>query len=120
MALPTNRPTDLAVVPIRITDVATTNAHYGVAPVKGWVKRLFTVCEGTTNGAPVITANVAGTDLSQTLTIASGGGAGDVDSVEFTPAAAAYVNEGGYIKLTSDGAGSTTVVVNAYVVIEQG
>ena len=120
MALPINRSSDEVAVCFSLADVAATTPAYTVAPVKGYVSRIYTVVEGTTNGAPVLTFNINGTNITGgTITIASGGGAGDVDSVEITHSATSFVQEGQYIKVTSDGAGSTTVNANIVLVLEQ-
>ncbi len=121
MALPVNRSVDEFVLSGRMADVAaTTPVAYVTSPVKGRLVRAYTVVEGTTNGAPVLSFAIDGASaLSPTLTIASGGGAGDVDSVEFANTSLTLVTEGSKISITSDGAGSTTVVANIFLVIER-
>lgn len=120
MALPVNRSVDEIVVSARMADVAATTSCWAVAPCKGRLVRAFSVVEGTTNGAAAISFAIDGaTALTQTLTIASGGGAGDVDSVEFAQSSATLVTEGSKIDIDSDGGGSTTVVGNFYLVIER-
>lgn len=120
MALPVNRSVDEIVLTGRVADVAATTPGYVVSPVKGRLIRAYSVVEGTTNGAAVISFAInGGSALGQTLTIASGAVAGEVDSVEFAQSSATYVTEGGYISITSDGGGSTTVVGNFYLVVER-
>lgn len=120
MALPVNRAVDEVVVTARMADVAATTSCWAVAPCKGRLVRAYSVVEGTTNGAAAITFAIAGgSALSQGITIASGGGAGDVDSVEFSRGSSTLVAEGDKIDIDSDGGGSTTVVGNFYLVIEK-
>ncbi len=123
MALPVNRPIDEFVISGRMADVAaTTPVAWLVSPCKGKIRRAYTVVEGTTNGAPVLSFAIDGaTALTDTLTIASAGGAGDVDSVSFSQAESALgaLLEGSKISVTSDGAGSTTVVANIFIVCER-
>lgn len=120
MALPINRSFDEFVIHATVADVAGTTAGWGVSPFKGMIKRIYSVVEGTTNGAPVISFAIDGaTAITETITIASGGGAGDVDSVEVTPGALKVVQEGSKISITSDGAGSTTVLGRFYIVCER-
>jgi hypothetical protein len=120
MALPVNRAADEVVLTARMADVATTTSCWAASPCKGRLVRAYSVVEGTTNGAAAISFAIdGGSALSQTLTIASGGGAGDVDSVTFAQSASTLVTEGSKIDIDSDGGGSTTVVGNFYLVIEK-
>lgn len=122
MALPVNRPFDEFVLSGRVADVAATTAGWVTSPYKGKIKRAFSVVEGTTNGTATISFAIAGaTALTDTLVIANGAVAGEVDSVEFSQqnSSAGLVAEGDKISITSDGGGSTTVVGNFYVVLER-
>lgn len=122
MALPVNRPFDEIVLSGRVADVAATTPGFVVAPCKGKIKRAYSVVEGTTNGTAVISFAIAGaTALTDTLTIANGATAGEMDSVDFsqTNSAAGIINEGDNISITSDGGGSTTVVGNFFIVMER-
>ena len=120
MALPVNRSVDEVVVTARMADVAATTSAWAVAPCKGRLVRAYSVVHGTTNGAAAITFAIDGaTALSQGITIASGGGAGDVDTVEFAQSSATLVTEGSKIDIDSDGGGSTTVIGDFYLVIEK-
>ena len=120
MALPVNRSVDEIVLTGRVADVAATTPGYVATPVKGKLVRAYSVVEGTTNGAAVMSFAInGGSALSQTLTIASGAVAGEVDSVEFAQSGSTLVTEGGSISITSDGGGSTTVVGNFFLVIDR-
>jgi hypothetical protein len=120
MALPNNRSFDEIVLTGRVADVAATTPGYVVCPVKGNIKRVYSVVEGTTNGEAVISFAIDGaTALSPTLTIASGAVAGEIDSAEFSPSSLTEVTEGSNISITSDGGGSTTVVGNFFIVIDR-
>ena len=120
MTLPVNRSSNEVVLSTRLADVAAASTVcYVVAPVKGYLNRIYSVVEGTTNGAPEISVAInSGSALDQTITIASGGGAGDVDTASFAPSTSTFVDAGQIISLTTDGAGSTTVVTNFFVVID--
>ena len=60
MALPNNRSFDEIVLTGRVADVAATTAGYVVCPVKGNIKRVYSVVEGTTNGEAVISIAING------------------------------------------------------------
>lgn len=101
-----------------VADVSDTPPGYVIAPFAGEIIKAYCVVEGTTNGAAVLTLNVdGGTDITQTISIASGGGAGDKD--ECTPADNNRVEEGSIIKATSDGGGSTAVLGRITLIIRR-
>ena len=97
------------VLNVSLDDISTASSCYVVAPKAGTLTRIYSVIDGTTGTADaVITANVnGGSNVSQTLTIANGSNAGDLD--DCTPADNHTVSAGQYIKLTTNGA-STNVV----------
>jgi type IV secretory pathway VirB2 component (pilin) len=121
MALPINRAVDEIVVSARMADVATTTSCWAVAPCKGRLKRMYSVVHGTTSGAiAVISVAIDGaTALTDTLSIADGAVAGEVDSVEFGQGVLCDVNEGSKIDIDSDGGGGSTVIADFALVIEK-
>lgn len=120
MALPINRAVDEVVLTGRMADVATTTSAWVVSPVKGRLKRVYSVIHGTVNGTAVISFAIDGaTALTPTLSIADTSTAGTVDSVEFTDNYLCDVQEGSTIDIDSDGGGSTTVIGDFFLVIEK-
>jgi hypothetical protein len=94
-----------------------------IAPCRGYVRKLFSVLQGTTVGTAnnVFTAFVGSTSMTidtfQQLT--SGSAAGDVASANASGANRNVgVNEGDVIKVTSDGGGSNTTPTMIYALIE--
>ena len=97
------------VLNVSLDDISTASSCYVVAPKAGTLTRIYSVIDGTTGTADaVITANVnGGSNVSQTLTIANGSNAGDLD--DCTPADNHTVAAGQYIRLTTNGASTNAV-----------
>ena len=95
----------------RVPDISTANsAALAVSPVAGTLSKIYTTIEGAIITADaVLTASVdGGTDVTQTVTIATASSAeGDVDSC--TPADNNTVAVGSVIKLASNGASGNVV-----------
>ncbi len=120
MALPKNRPHNEVVVSAYMADSGTASSVYMVAPIKGFIKRFYSVLGGTTVGTAnnALTSFIGSTAITHDtwLQLTSGSAAGDVATANVS--SANYVNEGNMIKVTSDGAGSNTTPTMIYAVIE--
>jgi fructose-specific component phosphotransferase system IIB-like protein len=127
MALPTNRPNNIVCVSAYMADSSTASSVYLPAPCKGYVKKVFIALQGTavTSADNTFTAAIAkSTDFTSFTAItmdalvqaASGSTAGDGDSA--ATSSANWVDEGDTIRVTSDGAGSSTCPTMVTVLIE--
>lgn len=106
--------------PLRITDIsAASDSAIGVSPIAGKVVEVITVLQGAISVADAVLAPKIGTTAitGAGITVAqSGSAAGDVDRAH--PTAANTVAAGSTLKVTTDGASTTTAACDCYFVIE--
>lgn len=100
----------------KMTDISTAGTIYIPSPVAGTIAKITSIIDGTTATADaVITGKIGAVAITGgVVTVASGSGAGDVDTA--TPTAANTVAVNSNINLTTDGASTNTVA--AQFVIE--
>ena len=116
MALPINRPFNDAAIYGRTASIgATPAAGSTVATKKGRIQRAFAFSEGASTGT--ITINVAINGGASIGSFSFTGGANASGSGEFTPGAAADVNEGDLITFTPSGGGGATIPGHFYAII---
>ena len=97
------------ILTVRLDDISTISSCYVVAPKTGTLTSVKSIIDGAiTSGDAVITVNVnGGTDITNTLTIASGSGAATIHTM--TPGDNNTISAGQYIKLTTDGGSANSV-----------
>jgi len=121
MALPINRPMNEVSVGAYMVDSGTASSVYLPAATKGFIKRFFSVLQGTavTVGNNTFTGFIGATAITHDAWTQpfSGSAAGDVATANCS--SANYVNEGDMIKVTSDGGGSSVTPTMIYAIIEQ-
>lgn len=91
----------------QIEDVSTAQSDWVVSPVAGTITKIYTVIDATITGDAALTTEIGGTAVTgAALTIASGSGAGTVDSS--TPTALNTVTAGQAIECITDGGSTNT------------
>jgi len=103
----------------QMTDVSTASSAWTVAPEAGTLTDVKTVIEtAVTSANATLTYELDGTAVTGiSITVATGGAAGDVDTD--TATAANTVTENMAMELISDGASSTASVLTAVTTIER-
>lgn len=99
-----------------LADVSTASSIYFSVPTAGFLKKVETIL-GTaiTVADAVVTVSHNTTALTPTITITqSGSASGDIDSANFYRGVAA----GDYIKVATDGASSTTSILQVTLTLE--
>ena len=114
MALPQVRPINEVSVFAQTTSIATTPvAGVAVAPVTGYIDRVFAVSDGTTTGTITVAVKInGGSDIaSGALQIAAGSGNANNAGVQIplVGSGAAHVAEGDVITFTPSGGTGTSI-----------
>ena len=121
MALPTPKPLDRVYVSAHMTDLSTASSAFVVSPVRGYIKKAWSVIYNSISGADSVwTMKINGTAITGvSVTVANAGSAGgDMDTGAPTSLTTSFVNENDRIEFVSDGASSTTCATTFTAEIE--
>lgn len=123
MSYSANRSRNEMVVHAQYADVSAAGSAFAVAPIKGYITRIYSSLQSAITGADsAVTVEINGTAITgASLTVAySSSAGGDVDSYELDGVCideTNHVNEGDTIEFISNGNSSTTAIIDYYAVI---